>query len=260
MLLLPPPPCALRLHTHPTTGTTTLQSRTFHILKTDIRHFQVGKDGQGDPKWRAFGGAAKRAALPVLRILMLRWPREWLRDERKLMHFLQENPPGRYVPNATVEACIVDNTAFDVPRRGQRYMVGAIAGKGAFATVAWGKDALMGTRVAIKRMLDAAPDSIGGSRLMRELGLLRRCRGHVNIVSPVDLLVEMRPSKMAGGGSREVVDVYMVTELSLTDLGSMFDSHFCLSAEQVKCLLYQVTSTVINPPLPSLSPCLAILH
>jgi len=100
-------------------------------------------------------------------------------------------------------------------------------------------------QVAIKRVQDAAPDAAQLRRLLRELGLLRRVRGHSNVMAIRDILVKKR-TVHAGfldpKPSREVTDVYIITELMMSDLGRMLDHETTLTTEQARCLMFQLLS------------------
>lgn len=98
-------------------------------------------------------------------------------------------------------------------------------------------------QVAIKRVQDAAPDAGQLRRLMRELAMLRRARGHSHVMEIRDVLVKKR---QVNGGFlgrkpvRDVTDVYIVTELMMSDLGRMLDHKTTLTTEQARCLMFQL--------------------
>ena len=86
------------------------------------------------------------------------------------------------------------------------------------------------------------------------MGLLRRVRGHPNLLSIKDLLVRRRPAPRPArapsptlGTSvdapkvrRDVTDVYLVSEYLPADLGAMLDSGFVLAAEHTAALMWQL--------------------
>jgi len=90
----------------------------------------------------------------------------------------------------------------DVPAR---YQVLKRLGEGSFGYVVAAKDSIAGKRVAIKKIKDAVEDESDGKRLLRELKLLRHCRGHENFIIIKDIIVS--PS------SKEFKDIYIVTDL-----------------------------------------------
>jgi mitogen-activated protein kinase 1/3 len=62
-------------------------------------------------------------------------------------------------------------------------------GEGSFGYVVAAKDLQAGRRVAIKKIKDALEDEVDGKRLLRELKLLRHCRGHENFVIIKDIIL-----------------------------------------------------------------------
>eukprot|EP00960_Hanusia_phi_P042377 755466-Hanusia_phi.AAC.2 len=83
-------------------------------------------------------------------------------------------------------------------------------GEGSFGLVVAAKDAVAGKRVAIKKIKDAVEDEQDGKRLLRELKLLRYCRGHENFIIIKDIILSP-PGK-------DFKDIYIVTDLMDTDL------------------------------------------
>ena len=117
----------------------------------------------------------------------------------------------------------------------------AWAGQGAFSVVKTGRDLRSDQQVAIKRLQDAAPDAAQVRRLMRELAMLRRARGHSNIMEIRDILVKKRKVPMGFfKPPRDVTDVYIITELMMSDLGRMLDHDTTLTTEQARCLMFQL--------------------
>ena len=193
--------------------------------------------------------------------LMYRWPTSWLRAERHLNNLartLRDEPPEpaagqgededseavdirkkREKKKADAEASL----PFDLPVR--RYRVAGKAGRGAFSVVRIARDLQQGRPVAIKRVSDAAPDYYQLRRLMRELALLRRVRGHANVMEIHDIIIRRRAVNedglfgVAAGQRRLVTDVYIVTELMMSDLGRLLDHNATLTTEQVRCLMFQ---------------------
>jgi hypothetical protein len=122
-------------------------------------------------KWRMANSVVKQRH-PLLRILMLKWPREWLRGERKLVSLgtkiLRAKPS---FPEGVEPARLSEISHIDI---GRRYRLSGTAGRGAFASVLAAKDLKTGELVAIKRVGDAAPDDFAVRRLLRELYQLRK--------------------------------------------------------------------------------------
>ena len=193
--------------------------------------------------------------------LMYRWPTSWLRAERHLNDLartLRDEPPEsaaaqdededsedvdirkkREKEKADAEASL----PFDLPVR--RYRMAGKAGRGAFSVVRIARDLQQDRPVAIKRVSDAAPDYYQLRRLMRELALLRRVRGHANVMEIHDIIIRRRAVNedglfgVAAGQRRLVTDVYIVTELMMSDLGRLLDHNATLTTEQVRCLMFQ---------------------
>eukprot|EP00277_Geminigera_cryophila_P030238 CAMPEP_0173057526 /NCGR_PEP_ID=MMETSP1102-20130122/799_1 /TAXON_ID=49646 /ORGANISM="Geminigera sp., Strain Caron Lab Isolate" /LENGTH=367 /DNA_ID=CAMNT_0013923071 /DNA_START=70 /DNA_END=1169 /DNA_ORIENTATION=+ len=122
-----------------------------------------------------------------------------------------------------------EGLTFDVPAR---YQVLKRLGEGSFGYVVAAKDSVAGKRVAIKKIKDAVEDESDGKRLLRELKLLRHCRGHENFIIIKDIIVS--PS------SKEFKDIYIVTDLMDTDLYRIVRSPQQLSDDHVRYFIYQV--------------------
>ncbi|KAJ1490235.1 kinase-like domain-containing protein [Baffinella frigidus] len=118
---------------------------------------------------------------------------------------------------------------------GSRYLLRGKVGSGAFSSVVSGKDTLHNELVAVKRVGNACPDVTALRRLQRELSLLRRVRGHSNLVSVSNLVVRSSTTEDAG----DVTDCYLVTDLMCTDLAKMLDSDLQLSLDHIRCLMFQ---------------------
>ena len=71
-------------------------------------------------------------------------------------------------------------------------------GEGSFGYVVAAKDLQAGRRVAIKKIKDALEDEVDGKRLLRELKLLRHCRGHDAGAAPL-CLARHEPLTLARG-------------------------------------------------------------
>jgi hypothetical protein len=136
------------------------EAKSVHVLKSTQ-----------DCKWRMANTIVKRRH-PLLRILMLKWPSEWLRGERRLLilgnKILQEK---RSDPEGVEPTRMTETSEIDL---GKRYRISGRAGRGAFASVLAAKDFKTGELVAIKRVGDAAPDDFAVRRLLRELYQLRK--------------------------------------------------------------------------------------
>ena len=105
-------------------------------------------------------------------------------------------------------------------------------GEGSFGFVVAAKDSIAGKRVAIKKIKDAVEDDSDGKRLLRELKLLRHCRGHENFIIIKDIILS--PS------SKDFKDIYIVTDLMDTDLYRIVRSPQPLSDDHVRYFVYQV--------------------
>ncbi|EKX54422.1 hypothetical protein GUITHDRAFT_156861 [Guillardia theta CCMP2712] len=105
-------------------------------------------------------------------------------------------------------------------------------GEGSFGLVVAAKDAVAGKRVAIKKIKDAVEDEQDGKRLLRELKLLRYCRGHENFIIIKDIILSP-PGK-------DFKDIYIVTDLMDTDLHRIVRSPQPLSDDHVRYFIYQV--------------------
>uniref|UniRef100_A0A6U5YFD2 Protein kinase domain-containing protein n=1 Tax=Guillardia theta TaxID=55529 RepID=A0A6U5YFD2_GUITH len=122
-----------------------------------------------------------------------------------------------------------EGMSFDVP---ERYQVIKRLGEGSFGLVVAAKDAVAGKRVAIKKIKDAVEDEQDGKRLLRELKLLRYCRGHENFIIIKDIILSP-PGK-------DFKDIYIVTDLMDTDLHRIVRSPQPLSDDHVRYFIYQV--------------------
>jgi len=111
-------------------------------------------------------------------------------------------------------------------------------GRGAFSVVRTGRDLVDNCQIALKRVQDAAPDTTQLRRLMRELALLRRVRGHSNVMEIRNIVLRKRKVNdgfLVRAPQRVVTDVYIITELMMSDLGRLLDhSNSTLTSEQVR--------------------------
>lgn len=106
-------------------------------------------------------------------------------------------------------------------------------GSGAYGVVCAAEDAETGRKVAIKKVQDTFADLTNAKRILRELKLLWHFNGHDNIINIVDVMT-------APSGTRDFIDVYIVTELMESDLERIIQSKQALSTGHVKYFLYQV--------------------
>jgi len=116
-------------------------------------------------------------------------------------------------------------------------------GRGAFSVVRTGRDLVDNCQIALKRVQDAAPDTTQLRRLMRELALLRRIRGHSNVMEIRNIVLckrKVNDGFLVRAPQRVVTDVYIITELMMSDLGRLLDhSNSTLTSEQVRaCLIH----------------------
>ncbi len=209
-----------------------------------------------DNSWHETHATTRRVS-SFIYALMYSWPTEWLQAERTLGSYaraLRTCPPEPAAAeeeeaSAQEEGKGPDASSlpFDV---GPRFRVGAKAGQGAFAVVRSGRDCDKESQVAIKRVQDATEDVTTLRRLLREVALLRRVRGHSNVMEIRSLLVRTRtisPGLLSRRPPRKAVDVYIVTELMMSDLGRMLDfSETTLTREQVRCLMFQFMAALAH--------------
>merc|ERR1712216_475836 len=109
--------------------------------------------------------------------------------------------------------------------------MGKLVGQGAFGCVV-AAERVNGEKVAIKKVANTGSDKTATKRLLRELRFLRHLRGHPNVISVEDVVVQRNKD--------ERLDVYIVTELMEADLEQIIKSSQQLSTEHVRCLIFQL--------------------
>ena len=110
-------------------------------------------------------------------------------------------------------------------------MGGCVALQGAYGVVCSAKDAVTGTKVAIKKITDAFANTTDARRTLREIKLLRHMT-HENIVRLHDTMRPLQPSSYK--------DVYLVYELMDTDLHQIIRSPQALSDDHCQYFIYQL--------------------
>ena len=103
--------------------------------------------------------------------------------------------------------------------------------QGAYGVVCSAKDAVTGTKVAIKKITDAFANTTDARRTLREIKLLRHMT-HENIVRLHDTMRPLQPSSYK--------DVYLVYELMDTDLHQIIRSPQALSDDHCQYFIYQL--------------------
>ncbi|EMS66539.1 Mitogen-activated protein kinase 13 [Triticum urartu] len=112
-----------------------------------------------------------------------------------------------------------------------QYQIEEIIGKGSFGVVAAAVDTQTGERVAIKKIHDMFEHASNGTRILREIKLLRLLR-HPNIVETKHILLP--PAR------REFRDIYVVFELMESDLQKVIQANENLTAGHHRFFLYQL--------------------
>ncbi|KAM3239680.1 hypothetical protein ACQJBY_053401 [Aegilops geniculata] len=112
-----------------------------------------------------------------------------------------------------------------------QYQIEEIIGKGSFGVVAAAVDTQTGERVAIKKIHDMFEHASDGTRILREIKLLRLLR-HPNIVELKHILLP--PAR------REFRDIYVVFELMESDLQKVIQANENLTAGHHRFFLYQL--------------------
>lgn len=77
-------------------------------------------------------------------------------------------------------------------------------GAGSYGLVVSAEDTVTGEMVAIKKIADTFRDLVDAKRIMREIMLLRKLGDHENIISLVDIMVQVRAWATFGRGARSV--------------------------------------------------------
>ena len=142
----------------------------------------------------------------------------------------KSNTPGNPAAPAdlNLQRTPCGSAIFDV---GSAYTIRKLIGQGAFGCVVAGARS-NGEKVAIKKVANTGNDKTAAKRLLRELHFLRHLRGHPNVVSVEDVIVQRNKEAR--------LDVYIVTELMEADLEQIIKSSQALSTEHVRCLIFQL--------------------
>ena len=90
---------------------------------------------------------------------------------------------------------IVSGNAFTVD---VRYQTLKPVGAGSYGLVCSAEDSVTGEMVAIKKIADTFKDLVDAKRIMREIMLLRKLGDHENIISLVDIMVQVRTTRVVG--------------------------------------------------------------
>lgn len=114
-----------------------------------------------------------------------------------------------------------------------RYTNLAQLGRGNSGYVFSALDTRTGNQVAIKKVSNIFRDIGEAKRVLRELKLLRHFRGHENIVTVQDMMMDPH-------STQDFRDIYIVTNLYEADLGWLIKSSQHLTDRHYKVLLYQI--------------------
>lgn len=106
-------------------------------------------------------------------------------------------------------------------------------GDGSYGFVASAYDTVTGRHVAIKKIKNVFLDVVDAKRILRELKLLRHLKGHENITTIYDIM-SVPPN------TKNMDDVYIVTNLLETDLEHVIQSRQVLSDQHLQYFLYQI--------------------
>lgn len=130
-------------------------------------------------------------------------------------------PPSRPMPQPFAD--------WAVPR--DRYQIRQLIGTGSYGRVCEAVDLQTNAVVAIKRIHRVFDDLVDCKRILREAALLRRL-AHPGVVGLLDICAPQDP--------RHFDEVYMVLEISDSDLKKLFRTQVHLSELHVKTLLYNM--------------------
>lgn len=128
---------------------------------------------------------------------------------------------------------------------GERYQLERMLGSGSYGEVACAIDKQAAQKtdgssskhrnakfVAVKKISKAFDQEVDATRLFREMHILRRIRGHTNIIQLVDII---QPR-----GLEDFNDFYLVFEYVDTDLYKLIMSPQYLTTEHIQTFLYQI--------------------
>ncbi|OWM83648.1 hypothetical protein CDL15_Pgr004077 [Punica granatum] len=104
-------------------------------------------------------------------------------------------------------------------------------GAGSYGVVCSAKDEKTKENVAIKKISNVFENPTTAVRTLREMKILRQIR-HFNVISLKHVMVPSRPSMFT--------EVYLVFELMDTDLDRVIKSSQLLSADLVRCFVFQI--------------------
>ena len=106
---------------------------------------------------------------------------------------------------------------------------------GSYGFVVSAVDSVTNSKVAIKKVTNTFEDVVDAKRILRELKLLRHLRGHENVISISDIMIDGD-----GRSPDNFQDIYIVTNLMESDLDRIIRSKQPLSDKHLKFFLYQI--------------------
>lgn len=129
----------------------------------------------------------------------------------------------------------LNRTLWEFPVK--RYSKLTPIGSGAYGQVCAAEDAVLGVKVAIKKLTRPFQSAIHAKRTYRELLLLKHM-SHENVIGLLDLYGNSQSNSRSSSIS-EFKDVYLVTHFMGADLNQVIKSQR-LSEEHVQFLVYQI--------------------